>query len=201
MTVHYKTRGFVFKKEDRLDADRVFSVFTRDFGKVDVFGKAIRKINSKLRGGMEIFYVCDIEFIQGKSKKTLTDALAVKKFRGISENPEKFELAKNVAKLVIDSIHGQEKDVRILDLLVETFSLLEAEEPRQLLYYYFFWNFVSLLGYAPPLAEFPVDAATVIRVILRKDWQTLQAMSIALSTQQSIKSISYQHQIFHLPQA
>ena len=44
MTVHYKTEGFVFKSVDRLEADRVFSVFTVDFGRIEVFGKSIRKI-------------------------------------------------------------------------------------------------------------------------------------------------------------
>ena len=67
MTVHYKTRALVFGKEDRLEADRIFSVFTREYGKLSIAGRGIRKITSKLRGGLDIFCVSDIEFIQGKN--------------------------------------------------------------------------------------------------------------------------------------
>lgn len=43
MTVHYKTKGFVFKKNDANESNRIFSIFTADFGRLDIFAKAIRK--------------------------------------------------------------------------------------------------------------------------------------------------------------
>ena len=49
MAVHYRTNAIVFKKEDQSEADRIFTVFTHDFGKLDIRAKAIRKINSKLK--------------------------------------------------------------------------------------------------------------------------------------------------------
>ena len=84
MTTQYKTRAFVFKKNDRNESDRMFSVFTDEFGKLDIFAKAIRKINSKLRKDFDIFYFSDIEFVQGKNVKTLIDAARIKKFSEIN---------------------------------------------------------------------------------------------------------------------
>ena len=80
MTTRYKTRAFVFKKNDVNESDRVFSVFTDDFGRLDIFAKAIRKNVSKLRSGIDIFFFSEIEFIQGKNRKTLTDAVLKDKF-------------------------------------------------------------------------------------------------------------------------
>ncbi len=153
MTVHYKTQGFIFKKEDRAEADRVFSVFTQDFGRLEITGKAIRKISSKLRGGIELFYVCDIEFIQGKHKKTLTDAKAVEKFSAIMVSPEKYEVACRISDLVSNFIKGEEKDDDIFGLLVTSFKLLNDSGHCLLIYYYFFWNFMAVLGYAPELSK------------------------------------------------
>ncbi len=161
MTVHYKTQGFIFKKEDRVEADRIFSFFTKDFGRLEIFGKSIRKIASKLRGGVELFYVCDIEFIQGKHKKTLTDAVIIKKFSNIEKNPEKLEVAYRICDVVNNFILGQEKDEKILDLLVESFEKLNDTPHCLLMYYYFFWNFVSLLGYAPQLSKCAACAKTL----------------------------------------
>ncbi|HLD70769.1 MAG TPA: DNA repair protein RecO [Negativicutes bacterium] len=190
MSIHHKATGFVFKKEDRLEADRVFSVFTREFGRLEIFGKGIRKIASKLKGGMEIFRIAEIEFVQGKTKKTLTDAAAMEKFKTIAQSPEKMEIAAGICGLVEDFIKGEQKDEVVFGLLQETFAILEAEEARQLIYFYFFWNFVSLLGYAPDLSRISPDTAGLIRVIKNRNWPHLAALETRASTQKSLKEIS-----------
>ena len=50
MTTRYKTKAFVFKKNERNESDGFFSVFTDGFGRLDIFAKAIRKNASKLWG-------------------------------------------------------------------------------------------------------------------------------------------------------
>ncbi|NQU82868.1 MAG: recombination protein O N-terminal domain-containing protein, partial [Parcubacteria group bacterium] len=77
---HYRTRGFFLKNEARGEADEIFTLFTSDFGRIRVLGRAIRKITSKLRSGAGLFYYSEIEFIQGKQYKTLTDAVLIDKF-------------------------------------------------------------------------------------------------------------------------
>ncbi len=157
MTLRYKTEGFVFKKEDNLDSNRIFSVFTREFGRVEVLGRAIRKIDSKLRGGMELFSLSYIEFIQGRLKKTLTDAVFLEKFKNIFEDEKVLQVANKISQIADSFIKGQESDEKILDLLVDSFSKLNQcranEVQCNLLYYYFFWNFVSILGYNPELSN------------------------------------------------
>ncbi len=157
MTIQYRTEGFVFKNEDRFEADRTFSVFTRDFGRVEVFGKAIRKIASKLRGGMEIFSFTELEFIQGKNKKTLVDAASKNRFNNLVKDPNKLLLAFKISEVMDNFIRGEEKDEKLFDLLSETFEKLNDFQLQassfQLPYFYFFWNFVSLLGYGPELSR------------------------------------------------
>ncbi len=155
MTIYYRTQGFVFKKEDRSESNRIFSVFTKDFGRVEVVGRAIRKINSKLRSGMGIFSFSEIEFIQGRNKKTLTDAILINKFRSFAEQPEKLLLAQRISETVDSLIKGQEKDEKIFNLLddaLEKINGLQFSVPGfELLYSYFFWNLLSVLGYGPQL--------------------------------------------------
>lgn len=155
MSVNYAVQGFIFKKEDSVEADRIFSVFTRDFGRIEVAGKAIRKITSKLRANMELFSFCDIEFIEGKHKKTLTDAVATKKFSHLFKQPEQFLVAGRISSLLEECIKGEEKDGRILHLISDVFEKLSSQDAAScsfVLYHYFFWNFISMLGYAPELS-------------------------------------------------
>ncbi len=152
---HYRTKGFFLKEEERGEANRLFTVFTKDFGKLKVFGKAIRKIKSKLRAGTEIFSLSEIEFIQGKTHKTLTDTVPIDRFKNIKEDPEKLKTAFQIAEALDSFLGEEEKDDEIWQLLTGTFQRLNDYSLQtincSLIYHYFFWNLVSILGYKPEL--------------------------------------------------
>lgn len=147
MSDHYRTQGFVFKREDRLDADRVFSVFTKEFGRVEIVGKAIRKISSKLRSGIEIFSLSDIEFIQGKHRKTLTDAVVQERFKGIYQSPQKLEVAYKMSDVLDSFIRGPQEDQQLFEIIEDSFEKLHSNKSPGIVYHYFFWNVMSVLGY------------------------------------------------------
>lgn len=167
--VHYRTKAFIFKKNDRFEADRFFTIFTYDFGRIEVVGRAIRKITSKLKVGIELFYLSEIEFIQGKTYKTLTDAVVLEKFENIRKDLssttfqtkvvlglEKLKTAFKICEVLDTFLRFEEKDKRIWGLIIKTFTLLNSKyltKPAHLslLFHYFLWNFFSILGYQPEL--------------------------------------------------
>ena len=153
MFVHYRTKGFVFKKVDRREADQLFSIYTKDFGRLEILARAIRKMTSKLRSGIEIFNLSEIEFIQGKNYKTLTDAIVIEKFKNLREDLERLDVAHSIRQVLDDLIKGQESDENIWNLLLEVFRKLDERNFKNtiIIYYYFFWKFLSILGYRPDL--------------------------------------------------
>jgi DNA repair protein RecO (recombination protein O) len=155
MFQYYRTRGIILKKTDRGEADRIFVVYTQDFGKLEILGKAIRKIKSKLRGGMELFYLSEIEFIQGKTYKTLTNAILIENFPNIKKDLERLTITYKISEVLDNLIKGQEPDEKIWHLLTETFQKLNTLHltsfTLHLIYYYFLWNLLSILGYQPGL--------------------------------------------------
>ena len=155
MTIHYRTQGFVLKKKDLGEFDRIFTIFTKEFGKLEILGKAIRKIGSKLRGGMELFYLSDIEFIQGKTHKTLTDAILIENFLNLRKDLKRLKITFDISEMIDTLIKGEEKDEKIWKLLKETFERLNkislSIKECWFIYYYFLWNFLSILGYKPQL--------------------------------------------------
>ncbi len=155
MALKYRTKGFVFKKNDINESDRVFSVFTDSFGRLEIYAKAIRKITSKLRNGIDIFFLSEVEFVQGKSKKTLTDAIAIERFSNIARDLQKLIIANQIGEVLDNFIKGEEKDEQIFVLLNEVMEKLNGQKSsggttikaQPLLFYYFLWNALSLLGY------------------------------------------------------
>lgn len=152
MFVHYRTVGIVLKKTDRGEADQLFSVYTRDFGRVEILGRAIRKISSKLKSGIDIFYFSEVEFIQGKGYKTLTDAIVLNRFENLRRSLKKLAIAYRISEVSDMIIVGQEKDKKIWRLIEETFDRLDKIDSKkkdvELLLLYFICNLVSESGYA-----------------------------------------------------
>ena len=266
MTVHYRTLGLILKKEDQKEADRVFSVYTENFGKLELLAKGERKIESKLRGGLELFYLSEIEFIQGKTYKTLTDAILIDNFKNLRKNLRALSVAHKISEVLDNLVKGQEPDEKIWQLILETFdklnNLSEAVSHRasvggegrkenevlfdhrasvggegrkeneilfdrlSLLYYYFFWNFLSILGYKPELnlcaickknltperlyfnleeggiicgscskkikneEKIEPETIKILRILLKRDWQTLLRLKIDPIYRKSLKKFS-----------
>ena len=157
MFVHHRTQGFVLKKVDQGEADQLFSIYTEDFGKLRVLARSIRKITSKLRAGIPVFSISEIEFIQGKTFKTLTDAILIQDFENIKKDLEKFKIAGQIIQVFEQLIKPPQKDDKIYALLSEVFNVLNDcfrfQVSGFMIYYYFFWNLVSILGYKPELYE------------------------------------------------
>jgi len=157
MTVRYRTRGIVLKKNDRGESDQILTFYTKEFGKLEILGKAIRKIKSKLRSGAELFYLSEIEFIQGKAYKTLTDAILIEKFKNPRDDLKKLKIAYQVSETLDTLVDKQEKDEKIFDLLEEIFRKLDnckiensleiGNWKLKIIYCYFLWNLLSALGY------------------------------------------------------
>lgn len=155
MFVHYRTLGFVLKKEDKGEQDHLFTVFTKEFGKLKILGKSIRKLKSKLRSSIQPFYLVEIEFIQGKSYKTLTDAIRIERFKKIEKDLDKLKIAGEIAEISDNFIKGEEPDKKIGNLILETFKRLNGcvFQLNFIVFYYFLWNFFSILGYCPEINE------------------------------------------------
>lgn len=189
MFIHHRTKGIVLKKIDRGDADQLLIIYTKDFGKLEIMARAVRKIVSKLRSGSELFCFSEVEFIQGKRHKTLTDAVLIEKFKNLRENLNALKSAYKIVETFDELVKSPEADNEIWVLLNNVFHALNKyslkSEKYILLYYYFFWNFVSMLGYYPEIKncsiqkkEFPCDVVKIIKVILKKDLSTLLKIKI-----------------------
>lgn len=201
MAIHYRTQGFFLKKSARGEADELFAVYTKDFGKLKILGKAIRKIASKLRGGADLFYLSDIEFIQGKTYKTLTDTILIESFKNIKQNLAKLRVAHKISEILDELVSKEEKDQKIWELLNEVSTKLNNPKllvaSCRLLYYYFFWHLVSILGYRPDISGCSMDGQKancdvikIIKLILKRDWQILSRLKLEPAHFKLLRNIS-----------
>ncbi len=99
MFLRHRTKGIILKKENIGEADENFWIFTEGYGLIKLFAKSIKKMDSKLRSQAQVFYLVEIEFIEGKIKKRLIDASLLEKFSGIRKDLLKLRLAYSFTKI------------------------------------------------------------------------------------------------------
>jgi DNA repair protein RecO (recombination protein O) len=101
MKIPKNTQGVVLTRINYAEADRILTVLTKDFGKVSLIAKGTRKEKSKLAGGIELFSVSDIGFIEGKSDLgTLTTARLNKQYNSFFNDLAKIEFGYSCLKLI-----------------------------------------------------------------------------------------------------
>lgn len=68
MKPHINTLGIVLTRTNFQEADRIITLLTPDHGKVRAIAKGVRRTRSKLAGGIELFSVSEISFMQGRGE-------------------------------------------------------------------------------------------------------------------------------------
>ncbi len=153
----YKTQGIVLKYTDLGEASRLLTIYTKDFGKITVQARAVKKSTSKLAGHLELLTLSRLVLARGRFLDIVIDAFTVNNFRGIRASLKCQAAAFCVAEL-IDNLTGEgQADRRIFNLLLKVLEFLDQKEMLEresfdifrLLMVRFGLRLLVLLGFAP----------------------------------------------------
>ena len=151
MFTHYRAHGLILSSRKRGEADEVFTLYTREFGMIDVSGRSIRKSSSKLKMGMSLFSLVEIGFIQGKSYNTLTDVIPLYRFKSAHLDLGKLSLFYRISEIVRSLVYGEEGDEELFSFLLEIFKKIDKsslkKDELKLFYCFFAFNLLYFLGY------------------------------------------------------
>ncbi len=119
------TKGIVLARTDFGETDRILTILTHDQGKIRAIAKGVRKVKSKLAGGVELFSISQITFIQGKTEiYTLTSTRLEKHFGNIVKDIDRtmfaYEVLKNINRTTEDNT-----DPEYFDLLAESLAAID----------------------------------------------------------------------------
>ena len=147
MAFHYKTQGIILKKQDQGEANRIFTIFTKEYGKISLFAMSVRKGASKLRGGLELFSFSYLEFVQGRNKKILVEAIPLNRNFTLAYSLSSFAFAMKIVNLVDQHMAEQEKDDKVWELLSQSFLNFKNDIAPEKTYQLFMPQFMALAGY------------------------------------------------------
>jgi DNA repair protein RecO (recombination protein O) len=144
--------GIILGRTDYGEADRILTVLTPDFGKLSLLAKGVRRVKSKLAGGIELFSVSDITFIKGRGEMgTLTSSRLLKHYSGIVGNLERTMLGYELIK-ELHKVTESEAETEYFELLRGGFEALDdASIPLPVIKLWFGAQLLRQSGHEPNL--------------------------------------------------
>lgn len=115
----YHTEGIVLSASDFGEADRIYNIYTKDFGLAALSAKGIRVEKSKLRAHLGQYSLVRLSFVEGKEYLRLTDAEEITRPH---LNEKTFAVLASMGVLVERLVRGQENDEAVWRLLRSVWS-------------------------------------------------------------------------------
>lgn len=147
-------KGIILSRTDFGEADRILTILTPDQGKLRLMAKGVRKVKSKLAGGIELFSVSDIVYIKGRSDiGTLISTRLIRHYGKIVRDVTRTMLGYDLIKL-LNKATEDEPESDYFDLLDQSFAALDdSTVPVELIRQWFMAQLLRLSGHTPNLTH------------------------------------------------
>lgn len=147
------TKGIILSRTDFGEADRIVTMLTPDRGKLRLMVKGVRKLKSKLAGGIELFSVSDITYMEGKGEiGTLISARLIKYYSNIVKDITRVQLGYELIKM-LNRATEDEPEPEYFDLLETGFQSLDNSKiDTDLILSWFHAQLLKLSGHSPNLS-------------------------------------------------
>jgi DNA repair protein RecO (recombination protein O) len=152
----YRTHAVVLRRRDFRDADRILTVFTPNYGKLELIAKGIRKTTSRKAGHLELFSHSALMLAQGRTWDIVTEVVGVESFPSIRTDLDKISQANYIGELIDCFSESGDENQPLWDLLILTLQELDKIDPHRsgrLLQHWFEMSLLSLVGFQPQLFE------------------------------------------------
>lgn len=149
------------------EADRILVVFSKNFGKLSLLAKGIRKLKSKKRGHLEIFSQIKFSAVKGHGMDIMTEAETLNDFSGVRINLNKITLAYYFCEVASKITHEDGNPSGVYNILSLVLNELESETELKKLRLRFIYDILTEMGYWP-LNKKLIDADIVLDDVLER---------------------------------
>jgi len=133
------------------EADKIVTIFTKDYGKITAIAKGVRKTKSKFGSSLEILTHSVFLFYKGRNIDIVSQTEILESFFSTSKEVIKFAFAANCVEVVNKLTEEREINIDLFNLLKEVLHYLRESNDPKLLTLSFKWQTMSILGYRPSL--------------------------------------------------
>lgn len=130
MTDVYTVEAIVLRTDDFGDANRVVTLFTKEFGKVEANAYGCRRSRSPLSGAMQMFNHISATLARGAKVDTIRDADIVNFYDALTTDLERLAYASLLFEIVNRMTLPRQSEIETFDLLKNSLPALSKRNPR-----------------------------------------------------------------------
>lgn len=116
------------KKLEIGEADILYAIYTRDYGKIRAVAQGIRKEEAKLRGHLEPLSLSSIRFVIGRGGERIIAASLISFWENLRSRHTTLRLASAIAAEIDEQCFVGERDDGLWRLVRDSFDILDADE-------------------------------------------------------------------------
>ena len=147
----FRSEAIILRRTDFSEADRLLTLYSREFGKIRAIAKGARKPQSRKTGHVELFMRTRFLFAQGRDMHIITQAEMVEAYPALRQDLVRTTYASYAVELLDRFTAEEDKNLRLYDLLTEALRWLGTADELLLVARYYELRLLSLVGYQPRL--------------------------------------------------
>ena len=145
----YFSEAIILARKNYSEADRIIVIYSKDFGKLSLIAKSVRKTKSRKRGSIEVFSHIRFSAARTKSLDILTEAEIISSFPLIRKNLKKVAVAYYFTEVIGRLTNEGERNEKLFSLLLKYIHALRRETALKKVKEDFVKDAIILLGYWP----------------------------------------------------
>lgn len=124
MITSYKAQGVILSRRNYSEADKIVTFFSRQYGKLRVLAKGVRRINSRRASHIELFNYTRIILHKGANFDIITEAEILQSFNQLKKDLKKIAVAYYLTELVDRLCPERQEHNDILSELIQSLASL-----------------------------------------------------------------------------
>ena len=126
----YKIEGAILRTTDFGDSNRVVTIYTKNFGKIEVNAYGCRRAKNPLSGALQMFNLISAEINQSAKVDSIKEADVIKFYPNLTADVEKMAYASLFFEVVNRMTLPKFPEVGIYDLILKTLPALDERNAR-----------------------------------------------------------------------
>ena len=147
----YKSPAIVLRQRKLGDTDKIITLYTANYGKVDAVAKGVRRVTSRLAGHVEPLNHGAYLIAHGRNLDIITQAQTIETFRPLHEDLARLSHALYVAELLDRGTEERAENRALYELLLQTLARLSQAGDLGMTVRFFEMSLLAQLGYRPEL--------------------------------------------------
>ncbi len=147
----YRSEAIVLRRRDFGEADRMLTLYSREFGKIQALAKGARKPLTRKTGHVELFMRSQFMFAKGKNIDIVTQAELVEAYPALRDDLVRTTYASYAVELLDRFTAEADRDLRKYDLLSQALGWFADSDNLLLAARFYELRLLSAAGFQPQL--------------------------------------------------